>query len=160
MIPEKTIARFEEKISHEPNTGCWLWIGAANHAGYGKLKVEPRQQPRAAHRVSWEIYVGEIPDGACVLHKCDTPACVNPRHLFVGSLRDNSRDMMAKGRQRFGLKAGHLPHTAKLSAQQVVEIRKKRATGTIYRHLANEYGVTIAAIRFACIGKTWASVPQ
>ncbi len=79
-------------------TGCYLWTGKKNKNGYGRIKVNGKEQ--AAHRVSYAIANGAIPDGMCVLHRCDTPACVNPEHLFAGTVIDNLRDMHAKGRAR------------------------------------------------------------
>ena len=79
-------------------TGCWQWLGAT-HAGYGVFGFN-RQMMRA-HRVSYELYVGPIPPGLSVLHRCDNPPCTNPDHLFVGTQLDNMRDMCAKGRARW-----------------------------------------------------------
>lgn len=79
----------------EPNTGCWLWLHTGTKSGYGTMSDR-----RLAHRVSYETFVGAIPSGACVLHSCDVRACVNPEHLFLGSIRDNQEDMAHKGRGR------------------------------------------------------------
>ena len=91
--------RFEEQFVPEPNSGCWIWAGSVCGRGYGTIKDKFRAMRRAS-RVSWELHVGEIPNGMCVLHKCDTPVCVNPDHLFVGTNKDNSDDMCRKGRMR------------------------------------------------------------
>jgi hypothetical protein len=94
--------RFRGKIRIEPS-GCWLWIGATNGKGYGKIQQGRRGGiPLLAHRVSWELHRGPIPDGLMVLHQCDSPPCVNPDHLFLGTGLDNMRDMVAKSRHRFG----------------------------------------------------------
>lgn len=76
--------------------GCWIWTGARFPFGYGAIKIGGR--PRGAHRTAWELVNGPIPEGLNVLHHCDNPPCVNPAHLFLGTLRDNALDMFAKGR--------------------------------------------------------------
>ncbi len=96
--------RFDDKVSIEPNSGCWLWTGTASAEGYGAISVAGRMV--LAHRVSWELHRTPLRTGECVLHHCDNPSCVNPGHLFVGSLADNSRDMTKKGRQ-FGQRKTH-----------------------------------------------------
>lgn len=78
--------------------GCWPWTRGVNSAGYGKLKFRCRWH--YAHRVSYAIHHGPIPSGLCVMHKCDNPICVNPKHLKAGTIADNNRDMYAKGRGR------------------------------------------------------------
>jgi HNH endonuclease len=95
------------------------------------------------HRVSWMIHRGQIPNGICVLHKCDTPCCVNPDHLFLGTRTDNQKDMVRKGRSCVGEKQGR----SKLTKDQVVEIRKSSESPT---KIARRYGVHpthIGAIR-------------
>lgn len=79
---------------------CWHWIGAKQDAGYGELWCWEKRKYVGAHRVSWEIHNGPIPKGLSVLHKCDNPSCVNPKHLFLGTQKDNIRDGMKKGRIR------------------------------------------------------------
>lgn len=114
------LSRFEERVQPEPNSGCHLWSGAMRARGdYGKVRWGGKDF--SAHRISWELYVGPVPDGLCVLHKCDTPACVNPAHLFLGTQADNVRDMISKGRDYD--KSGHGNPRAKLTPQQVMEIR-------------------------------------
>jgi hypothetical protein len=89
--------RFEQQFIPEPNSGCWLWIGAIDGRGYGAIKDSSRVMRRAS-RVSWELHRGSIPEKMCILHKCDVPLCVNPDHLFLGTNADNTRDMYRKGR--------------------------------------------------------------
>lgn len=79
--------------------GCWLWTASTNHWGYGQLSCPGRSYLRA-HRLSYEMHVGPIPDGLFVCHRCDVPACVRPDHLFLGTPKDNVDDMVAKGRHR------------------------------------------------------------
>jgi HNH endonuclease len=75
--------------------GCWLFTGYLNPKGYGTLHF--RGRPHLTHRIAWTLFRGEIPPDQCVLHRCDVPACCNPDHLFLGTLTDNNRDMLAKG---------------------------------------------------------------
>lgn len=95
-MPVELATRFEAKIEPEPNTGCWLWVASVNACGYGTIGVHGKSV--LAHRVAWTLYRGEIPVGMCVLHICDTPPCVNPAHLFLGTPRDNAVDRQKKGR--------------------------------------------------------------
>ena len=78
-------------------TGCWEWKRATNNIGYGMFRIKQGLM-RTAHRVSYEIHKGMIPNGMVVCHTCDNPKCVNPDHLWVGTQKDNAQDMVAKGR--------------------------------------------------------------
>lgn len=103
---------FESKFTPEPMSGCWLWDSPRNDRfGYGYYRNRKNRKILAAHRLAWSLYRGPIPDGICVLHKCDTPACVNPDHLFLGTRADNNRDMNSKNRgnnqTKTHCKAGH-----------------------------------------------------
>lgn len=114
------LQRFEEKFSPEPNSGCWLWTGCLSGGRYGGLRVNGRME--RAHRVSYKLYKGPIPEGMFVLHKCDIPSCVNPNHLFLGTHADNMAGRNAKNRQA-KLK-GESHGCAKLTAAAVLEIRR------------------------------------
>lgn len=81
----------------DPNTGCWLWPGSSNPQGYGRISWKGKQ--RQVTHVSYEHFKGPVPKGMLVCHKCDTPACYNPDHLFLGTHLDNRRDQIKKGRE-------------------------------------------------------------
>src|SRR3990167_3308464 len=85
---------------NKQDDGCWLWMAAKTHFGYGQLGSECGKTKVQAHRVSYKIFKGEIPKGMCVLHSCDVPACVNPEHLWLGTKYENTQDMIKKGRDR------------------------------------------------------------
>lgn len=96
---EDPVLRFMSHVSPEPNTGCWLWTSIDDGRGvYGRFWYGDRII--GAHRAAWLLFRGEIPPALDVLHRCDTPPCVNPAHLFLGTDQDNADDMKRKGRDR------------------------------------------------------------
>lgn len=105
-LQRKTLReRFNSRHIPVPESGCWLWEGAVDRYGYGKIRDNCHRVQ--AHRVSWILHNGPIPEGLCVLHKCDVPGCVNPDHLFLGTNKDNTQDALKKGRLCLeGLKLG------------------------------------------------------
>jgi hypothetical protein len=138
---EITRSRFEEKYTPEPNTGCWLWIGAMAPGGYGKMRIGGRKvTPTLAHRVSYALHFGPFPDSLDVLHRCDQPVCVNPDHLFLGTQSDNNADRHRKGRTARGTSArGTQAYQSKLTAE---EVRLIRSLSGPNRLLAERFGVT------------------
>lgn len=135
------------------DSGCWLWIGPYDYGGYGKINIDRRTV--STHRTSYEAFVGPIPTGMSVLHKCDKPACINPEHLFLGTQLDNMRDARRKGRTRstFGIETrGENNRAARLSESDVLKIR--RASG-IYDEIAQVFGVSGSTVSRIKRGKIW-----
>ena len=148
-ITPSTLIRFWSKVNkegpipeHKAELGpCWIWTGAPNNKGYGKLRLQGKRSEEYAHRVSWAISMDASPDGICVCHHCDNPLCVRPSHLFSGTRVDNASDMAAKGRG----------NTTKLTPEQIEYIRAvygSRPYGII-GELAETFNVHRSSIRRA-----------
>lgn len=137
----------------EPNSGCWLWIRGLEKDGYGNLHVGQNHYVRA-HRASYRAFVGEIPAGKHVCHKCDQRSCINPDHLFLGDHRINVADKVAKNRQAKGHRVG----TSLLSEAQVAEIRKRYDAGEAQAELAREFGVVKQNICHIVHRQSWRHV--
>lgn len=144
--------RFNEKWTPEPFSGCHLWTELIDDCGYGKMRtgVGEQRKMEKAHRISWKLKNGEIPDELCVLHKCDVRACVNPDHLFLGTKGDNQRDAQRKGRLPRG--EDHL--LSKLTANAVLAIRNPKIKMSDARFAAR-FGVSKTAVEKARRGETW-----
>ena len=145
--------KFLAKICVEPATGCWLWRGLVRPDGYGDTHFERKRQ--RAHRVAWKLFRGEIGPGLVVCHKCDVQACVNPEHLFLGTVADNMEDRNEKGRSARGEKQG----SAKLTTDQVGRIKAMLAEDRLYMsEIALEFGVSQTTIRSIKTGRNWRHV--
>lgn len=129
---------FNARISVDPDN-CWHWVGQKDARGYGIFGHKGRKL--LAHRVSFEMASGVVPDGV-VMHKCDNPSCVNPDHLKLGTLRENIQDCVLKGRN--ANKGGLNGSKAKLSDEDVNAIRLRRDEGESYKELAKEFGVSMS----------------
>lgn len=143
--------RFWQKVAK--SDGCWLWLAKTNQRGYGTIRrVGGQNGDVYAHRLSWELHFGVIPDGLFVCHRCDTPSCVRPDHLFLGTPADNMADMVAKGRRRKGDQSPF----SKLSSNSVAQIRARYEAGGIrQRDLADAYGVSESLICLVLQGRRW-----
>lgn len=138
-----------QKSSHE---NCWSWIGAKERRGHGRFKISTKIC-EYAHRYSYMLHIGSIPDGKCVLHKCDNGSCVNPSHLFLGTRGENNTDRATKGRN--APTYGECNPSAKLTAKQVKNIIERRANGDSVSSIANDFNVSLTAIYGIISGKTW-----
>jgi hypothetical protein len=159
-IPRDPAERFWARV--EKSDGCWLWIGPADAAGYGRMGVGSKANGTKGvvivHRFSWQLAFGPIPDGMFVCHRCDTPACVRPDHLFLGSPADNTHDSMTK--QRFKAPPrfhGEQLPAAKLTESDVREIRRLAGQET-YASMARRLGVTPRVVRLAARSESWTHV--
>jgi len=144
--------RFYKHFKKHEN-GCWIWT--ANKAGkYGQLAYGTTS--KYAHRLSYELHVGEIPKGMCVCHKCDTPLCVNPEHLFLGTVKDNNYDCMNKGRAAIGEKAGKV----KLKESEVLEILKMSERGIIQIDIATKFNISRQQVSYIKLNKAWKHIKR
>jgi hypothetical protein len=150
------IDRFFDYLGHKQPNGCILWAGNTNKDGYGVIGSGTRKgRMLLAHRVSYEILVGPIPNRLEVLHRCDTPPCISPACLFLGTVQDNMADKVAKGRQ---LKGESIPW-AILTENIVREMRRRHASGEgTIQEIADDFGVSFNATRCAIRMKTWKHV--
>ena len=160
---QSSIDSFWAKIK---KSDCWLWQAAKTEKGYGVFGIEGLT--KKAHRVAFELTRGKIPTGLCVLHRCDTPACCNPDHLFLGTRAENNADMVAKGRHVPGSTKTPFPqcsyrhgeghHAAKMTRQKVAAMRKDREAGISFSKLGEKYGVNGSAAYKICSGLLWKDV--
>lgn len=142
--------RFMEKISPEPNSGCWLWTGHLNRLGYGLLYLHGKQVP--AHRAALILFTRLPQPGENALHRCDNPPCVNPDHLYFGSQSENALDAYKRGRRPLG--ENHA--TAKLCDIDIAYIRLSKETN---RALGIKYGVGYGTIGQVRRRETWQHLP-
>ncbi len=152
MINLPELARFMRFVMLDRQTCCWEWTGAIGRSGYAVFTR--RSKAKSAHRISWELHCGAIPDGLCVLHRCDNRKCVNPSHLFLGTHKDNTQDAVAKGR----MSRGDAVNTSRLTERQVRVIRARCADGASYSKLARRFGVTHQAVRSVALRLSWAHI--
>lgn len=151
--------RFFDKVEYVDGSDCWYWMGAVNEHGYGVIGLGPRGAGLIkAHRLSWLIHRGPIPDGALVCHSCDNPQCVNSNHLFLGSQKDNMRDCANKGRTVIPHVQGETVGNHKLDEDQVLHIRLLAAKGYSQRHIAAMFGVTHTNVGYVVRRKTWSHI--
>lgn len=157
------IVRFMTKVAVRPDPDCWLWTACLDDKGYGRIGLGGKHgRAMQAHRASWLVFLGEIPEGLCVCHRCDVPKCVNPAHLFLGTQTENHADMVRKGRNALGVRAapknpvhGEAIWCAVLTADAVRAVRQRIAGGLTQSAVAREFGVSRSTVQLIAAGKTW-----
>ena len=146
--------RFWRNVQKSPDPeGCWIWKGTVNNKGYGRIG-DPSSKNGGVyvHRLSYSLHYGDIDHDLGVLHRCDTPTCVNPAHLFTGTQADNMRDCANKKRNQFG--EAHA--RARLTDADVITIRRRYAAGGItHQSLADEYRVARQHMSGIISGRFW-----
>lgn len=138
----------------ELDTGCIVWTKATSHFGYGRISRGSRGCGYAAtHRVAWELANGRaVPAGMYVLHRCDNPPCCNADHLFLGTLSDNTQDMISKGRARGWIPRGEHHPSARLTDDDIAEMRRLAPLLNNYAEIARRFGVSKQHARNVCRG--------
>jgi hypothetical protein len=159
MKKKGDLQRFWEKVSTVSNgpDGCWEWKAGHMGDGYGSFR---HPSSPLAHRVAWVLSGREIPEGMCLLHKCDNPNCVNPKHLFLGTRADNNRDRQAKGRSAVGTRHGIYTHRensrTRLGWEKASEIRRLfESERMTHKELAARFGVYSSLITRVLQKKIW-----
>lgn len=144
---------YEKFVIKNPE-GCWDWSGCCpENPGYGQFRSNMKIY--RAHRASWAIHFGEIPKGMLVLHKCDNRRCSNPEHLFLGTKKDNTHDMINKGRNTFFGAKGTDNHRAKLSIKAVKMVKRLLKDGFKSEKIASKLKVPHSTIRNIKYNYTW-----
>ena len=156
---ESLTAAFMNRLAFGWPGHCWFWTGSRSEIGYGMFAAARTSYgcPEVtAHRISWYLHNGPIPEGLKVLHRCDVRSCVNPEHLFLGTQMDNVRDCIQKGRFRIGggLR-GQRNGISKLTDESVKALRWEYIDGASQRSLAIKYGVSPMTINRAVHRQTW-----
>jgi hypothetical protein len=153
--PEEAVEAFWRRVDKAPHPkGCWVWTGYCQKFGHGWMG-----ERGLAHRFAYELEVGPVPKGKCVLHRCDNPPCCNPAHLFLGDRVANNKDAFKKRRHAFGERSRH----AKLTEAQAQAIRAEywyRDGRSNCKELAAKYGVSHITIGALVAGRTWRHLPH
>lgn len=156
---KKTIEQtFWQKVSKK-ESGCWEWIGCIDALGYGRVGKKKDCNISKAHRLSWFIFNGKIPNGLLVCHKCDNRKCVNPNHLFLGTQSENMIDMVKKNRRNYVGLFGEKNPMSKLNSALVSEIKNERnTTGKSYKRISKMFGVSTMTVYRVCKNQLWKQI--
>lgn len=143
--------RFLDKV--EKTSDCWIWTASRNTSGYGQFSIGGGGYTELAHRVAYKLFVGPIPSGLCVCHSCDNRACVNPDHLWLGTVAQNNLDKLRKGRARSG--AGQRNRHARITPDDVMKIRTDNRA---QKEIAASFGISQAQVSKIRRRAVWRSV--
>lgn len=157
MYSDKFLSRFWSKVDRSDTDSCWLWTGARVSAGYGQIRAEAPSRDRCtASVVSLEIALGrKVVPGLFACHTCDNPPCCNPKHLYEGSISNNVRDALDRGRLIPRCQEGSLNSRAILTESDIPSIRARIAGGETNTSIAKSYGLHHATISAIRRGKSW-----
>lgn len=163
FVPDPTLRDRLTSQTARVESGCLLWTGLTGERGYGLIKNGPKRQRRmvTTHRAAFALFVRPLVDGEHVLHRCDTPACIEPTHLFAGDHAANMRDMISKGRRVNEVtpeQTGSRNSQTHLSEDDVRTIRARRAGGSMLREIGAEFGISKATVSEICSRRTWQHV--
>ncbi len=136
----------------EKGSNCWLWVGTRNDSGYGTVSVNGQQM--YTHRIAYEMFNGLIGPDLFVLHRCDTPACVNPHHLFLGTQADNMADMKRKSR------ASRTVRSSKLSEADVLKVRELLRRGASQEATAKHFSISQTTVSLIHRNRIWKQVQE
>lgn len=143
--------RFWEKVDRKSSDECWNWLGGIHMNGYGGFNDGTKSMK--AHRFSWILFYGEIPEGKLICHKCDNRKCVNPNHLFLGTQKDNIQDRIRKGRSKYAVGERHGNH--KLTKETVLKIKQLLKQGRTQTEIAHIFNIDHRQIHCIEHKKTW-----
>lgn len=143
------VKKFWSRVEKKDDNSCWEWLGSFDKDGYGQMRDGVKKVQDRGHKFSYKLHFGEIPKGMCVCHSCDNRGCVNPKHLFLGSHKDNQNDKVDKNRHA----KGEIQGSSKLTEEQVNEIRNRANEG--YRKLCIEFKIVPSTVYRIWHGQAW-----
>lgn len=155
---DATRSRFFSKVSKGEPGGCWHWNAARMQSGYGNFGID--NYVHKAHRVSYALHNGSIPEGLMVLHKCDNPRCVNPEHLYAGTAKQNSQDAVRRGRHSPGKVVGEASHLAKTTDVMVRNMAALHCAGFSEMDLVAMFGFSRSIVSSVIHGRAWKHVKR
>jgi hypothetical protein len=148
------IERFWSHVDVREQDECWEWTAGRNREGYGKVKIGGKNL--RSHRVMYELEIDDIPKGMIVMHLCDNPACCNPRHLVLGTDRDNVEDKIRKGRERYASGEDH--GNSKTSEVDVIAMKKLYKSGFSIKYISDKFNMSHVQVGRIVHGTAWKQV--